>query len=307
MSPLVCEPSLAEPATDSVVASEKPSLWSDLMVLTKARLTFMVLITTAAGFYLGSVGPVNGAAFFWTLLGTGLVAAAAAVLNQVWERETDRLMERTADRPLVAGRIHPDAALALGVGLTALGVFLLIWQVNEPSAFLAAATLALYVFIYTPMKRWSTLNTAVGAIPGALPPVVGWTAAAGHLDPSSLWLFAVLYFWQMPHFLAIAWMYREDYARAGMRMLPCEDPSGVQTSMQSVIHAVALIPISLMPYFFGQAGLPAFVSGLLLGLGYTAMAVRFFLRRDHASARSLFLASIFYLPLVLLALALFKI
>jgi protoheme IX farnesyltransferase len=174
------------------------------------------------------------------------------------------------------------------------------------SAFLAAATLALYLFIYTPMKQMTTLNTAVGAIPGAIPPVIGWTAAAGTLQPSSLWLFALLYFWQMPHFLAIAWMYREDYARAGMRMLPCEDPECVQTSMQAFLNAVALIPVSLIPLFFAQVGVWAFGAALLLGLGYAAMAFVFFRKRDEATARRLFLASIIYLPLVLLALALNK-
>lgn len=306
MSELVCERPLNDDPSSARLVATPTRWWDDFLILTKARLTAMVLITTAAGFYLGSVGPVDFASFGWTLLGTGAVAAAAAVLNQVLERDTDRLMERTADRPLVTGRVHPDVALGLGFVLTMLGVVVLLSFVNEACAFLAAGTLALYVFVYTPLKRISTLNTAVGAVPGALPPVVGWTAAAGHLDPAGCWLFAVLYFWQMPHFLAIAWMYRDDYARAGMRMLPGEDPEGRQTGIQSVLHAVALIPISLIPHFFGQTTLPAFISGLVLGSGYTAMAVRFFLRRDYSSARGLFLASILYLPLVLLSLALFK-
>lgn len=276
-----------------------PFGWSDFLTLIKARLTAMVLLTTACGFYLGSVGPVDVWTLVWTLLGTGAIAASAAALNQVIECEADRLMKRTADRPIAAGRLHPDAGLAIGVGLVLFGLWILLEQVNLPTAFLAALTLGLYVFVYTPLKRVTTLNTAVGAVPGALPTLVGWTAAAKEWDPTGLWLFALLYFWQVPHFLAIAWLYREDYERAGFRMLPSVDAHGEQTSIQAVIHAVALVPISLIPYLFAQVSVWAAVIGLVLGVIYTWGAGLFFRQRHEISARKLFLTSILYLPLIL--------
>lgn len=275
------------------------SLTGDLAELTKLRLASLVLVTTLVGFLLGWQGPMDFLILAATLLGTGLCAAGAGALNQWWERDHDALMKRTRQRPLPAGRLHATDALLLGAACALGGIILLAGVVNLRAAFLAFATIAIYLFVYTPMKRMSTLNTLIGAVPGALPPLIGWVAARGRYDLEGCLLFAILWFWQMPHFLAIAWMYREDYAQAGFVMLSGGDPDGSVTSRQAVLYTVCLTVVSLAPAVLGFAGPVYFFGALVLGGLFCAAGIRFLLHRDRLSARRLFFASILYLPLVL--------
>lgn len=275
------------------------SLASDLAELMKLRLSSLVLVTTLVGFLLGWRGPMDFMILAATLVGTGLCAAGAGALNQWWERDHDALMKRTRQRPLPAGRLHASDALLLGTACAAGGVILLAGFVNFRSAFLAFATVAIYLFAYTPMKRVSTLNTLVGAIPGALPPLIGWVAARGHYSLEGCLLFAILWFWQMPHFLAIAWMYREDYAQAGFVMLSGGDDSGFTTSRQAVLYTVCLTVVSLAPAVLGFASPVYFYGALVLGAVFSWTALRFLTHRDRPAARRLFFASILYLPVLL--------
>lgn len=277
---------------------------SDFGELVKLRLTAMVLATALVGFYLGSGGAVDGWLLLHMILGTGLVAGGAAALNQLLERDADGRMRRTADRPLPAGRMGPDEALVLGFSMGVGGLIWLALGVNLAAAVVAALTLGIYVFIYTPMKRVSTFNTPVGAVAGALPPLLGWVAAQGSVSLGGWTLFAILFFWQMPHFMAIAWLYREDYERAGFKMLSAGDESGRLTAGQGLVHAMALVPVSLVPGLIGVAGVGYFAAAFLLGLGLVWVAFLFFLHPSERAARRLFVASILYLPLLMISLVL---
>jgi protoheme IX farnesyltransferase len=259
----------------------------------------MVLITTATGFLLGARGGAHPTVLALTMLGVGLVAGGASVWNQVLERSRDALMRRTRSRPLPAGRVSPAEAAAFGAAITTAGLAVLAFGVNAPSALTALATWGLYVLVYTPLKPRSTLNTAVGAVPGALPPVIGWAAATGRLGAEAWALFLIVFLWQFPHFLAIAWIHREDYARGGHRMLPLVDPRGAMTGRQAVLHALALVPAGLLPSTIGLAGGWYFVGALTLGLYYLAVSVAFWTAVSDRSARRLLRASIIYLPLML--------
>jgi protoheme IX farnesyltransferase len=267
--------------------------------LIKARLTLLVLITTAVGFYVGSEGVPHWLLFLNTLLGTGAVAAAAAMLNQWMERDADALMARTQDRPLPAGRVRPETVLLFGVAGASGGLGYLWWMVNGMTALLGAATLLTYVMVYTPLKRVTHWNTWVGAIPGALPPVMGWTAVRGEVGIEAWSLFGLLAVWQIPHFLAIAWMYRGDYERGGFKMLPGVDEGGVRTAFQSVACCVGLLAVSVAPYWLGMVNMFYAAGALVAGLLFLWRAVEFRAAKDPLSARRLFLVSILYLPLVL--------
>jgi protoheme IX farnesyltransferase len=272
------------------------ALYADLF---KARLTFLVLLTNLVGFYLGFHGPVNYWLMLHSVLGTALVAAGAAALNQFLERDLDAKMERTRNRPLPSGRLEPASVLLIGGACAATGLIYLAFAVNLLTSVIGAITLLSYLWIYTPLKRHTWLNTAIGAIPGGLPPLMGWTAARGELTIEGWALFAILAFWQLPHFLAIAWMYREDYERAGFKMLPVIDPQGQRTGRQAVSHALGLLPISLCPFLFKLTG-PVYLAGaLVLGLVFIWCAVRFSRELTLSRARQLFYASILYLPLLL--------
>ena len=267
--------------------------------LVKARLTFLVLLTTLVGLYLGMQGPMDYFLMMHTLLGTALVAGGASALNQLMERDHDALMRRTVSRPLPSGRMTPEAVLIFGAVISSLGLVYLAMAVNPLTSFLGALTLVTYLFVYTPLKRVTTLNTAIGAIPGALPPLMGWTAARGQISGEGWALFAILFFWQLPHFLAIAWMYRDEYARAGYKMLPVVDPDGQRTSRQAVCHTLGLLPVSLFPFLFKMVG-PVYCLGtLILGLIFLGFAISFSRQMTQARARHLFYASIIYLPLLL--------
>src|SRR5437868_131026 len=279
---------------------------ADLAELVKARLTLLVLLTTAVGFYLGSESPINYVALFHAVFGTAAAAAGAAALNQWWERSADALMRRTRARPIPAGRMPPVQALALGIMLSVFGVTYLAIVCNALSAALTAITVAIYIFAYTPLKRASTANTAVGAVPGAIPPMIGWAAARGTLGAGAWSLFAIVFLWQLPHFFAIAWMCRDDYSRAGFRMISSDDRTGERSASQSVFFCILLLVIAGVPAFLGMATSVYLAVELLLGGFFIAVAMRFLRMRTPGAARSLFIASIVYLPLLLAALVLTK-
>jgi heme o synthase len=279
---------------------------SDFAELVKARLTLLVLLTTAVGFYLGAVGSIKYVALFHAVFGTALAAAGAAALNQWWERRLDALMQRTRTRPIPAGRMLPRDAFIVGSLLAIAGVTYLTIACNGLSAVLAALTIAIYIFGYTPLKRISTANTLVGAIPGALPPMIGWAAACGRLDPGAWSLFAIIFFWQLPHFFAIAWMYRDDYARAGFQMVSRGDETGTRSASQSVFFCIVLLLVGGIPAFLGVVSSIYLLVELILNGLFIFVAMRFLRTQVAADARKLFLASIVYLPLLLIALVLTK-
>jgi protoheme IX farnesyltransferase len=287
---------------------ERPSPISvriaDFGEMTKPGITLMVVLTAGLGFLLA-----EGETFsFWllvhTLLGTGLVSGGASVLNQVLERDADALMRRTADRPLPAGRLDPDEALFFGVLLSVTGLLELALAVNLLTALLGAVALAGYVFVYTPLKRVSSLATVIGAVPGAIPPMMGWSAVRNEIDLAAWVLFGILFFWQLPHFLAIAWLCREDYARGGFPMLPVLDPEGTRTGRQSVLYGAALVPVSLLPSLLGLMGEVYFLGALAFGLVYLGFSVGFARSRSNPGARRLMLASLVYFPALLLVMLL---
>jgi protoheme IX farnesyltransferase len=295
------EPVLDPPPSASIVQG---TLASDLSQLAKTRLTALVVLTTLAGYALASRGQFDWMRLFHTLLGTTLVAICSSILNQAFERDTDALMRRTELRPLVTRRLPLRATVSSGLLLGTLGLVELAVFVNSITTVLTALTLAVYVLAYTPLKRLTALNTLVGAIPGALPPLIGATAARGHFNAEGWCLFAILAVWQLPHFYAIAWLYRDDYRAAGLRMVSVADTSGRKTAWHALASSLVLLPVSLLPVWLGWASL--FYSGCatLLSLGFILIAVRFVYQPQRPQARALFLASITYLPLILAALAL---
>lgn len=275
--------------------------------LTKPRITWLILMSTGIGYFFGLPGAASWLEFlkaiplltlFHTVLGTGLIASGTAALNQWYEREADRHMRRTANRPLPSGKLPASRALAFGIALSVAG-FLELWLgVNLLSAGVGAFTLASYLFLYTPMKQRTWWSTTVGAIPGAMPPVIGYAAAAGGLTRESWVLFAILFLWQFPHFYSIAWMYREDYARAGIKMLPVVEPDGRSTARQIVLYGIALIPVSLVPSMLGMSGRLYLVGALLLGLWFLYSGVRVAVERSIVRARGVLVTSVLYLPLI---------
>jgi len=288
-------------ALSATAALEKS--WAAVLAdLVKARLTALVLLTTFVGFYLGEVGNVNYLLMFHALFGTALVASGAAALNQFLEREYDAKMRRTASRPLPSGRMQPATVAIFGGACSVIGLTYLAVLVNPLTSVIGAVTSISYLFIYTPLKRVTWLNTLVGAIPGALPPLMGWTAARNELSGEGWALFAILAFWQIPHFMAIAWLYRDEYAKAGFIMLPNVDATGSRTAQQSVSNTIALLFASLCPFAFGLNGKIYLVAALILGAGYFWCAVRFAQQLTMPRAKQLFFASIIYLPLLIAAL-----
>ena len=276
------------------------SALSDLADLVKARLSLLTVATAMAGFALGVKDSWSWLLLAATLTGTALSAAGAAALNQWWEREYDARMKRTRERPLPAGRMAVSDALITGAVLSLSGVLCLALFANALAAGLAAATILVYILVYTPLKRVTTLNTIIGAVPGALPPLIGWTAARGSINAEGVTLFAILFLWQMPHFLAIAWLYRADYAQAGFRMLSENDESGAVTGRQAFLYALALLAVSLLPSVFFAYSAVYFYGALLLGAGFASVAANFAVSGGSVpAARWLFLASIAYLPLLL--------
>jgi protoheme IX farnesyltransferase len=264
----------------------------------------LVLVTVAVGFLLGARASAHPALLAATLLGTALVAGGAGALNQLLERTRDAQMRRTASRALPSGRLAPSQAAVFGAALASLGTAILVIGSNPLAAAIALVTLLLYVLVYTPLKARTTLNTAIGAIPGALPPMIGWAAATGRLGAEAWSLFLIVFLWQFPHFLAIAWIHRHDYERAGFRMITSKDSKGVLTASHAVTYALVLVPVGLLPATVGLAGPIYFAGALVLGLFYLAAALRFRLQVGDLSARRLLRASFLYLPAILLLLLL---
>ena len=280
---------------------------ADFVTLTKPRLNFLVLITTLGGMYIAAPDGVALSVLFHALIGTALVAGGAAALNQVWERDTDGLMRRTRRRPIPGGRLRAVDGAWFGTLLSAAGLIELTWKVNPLASAVAAATLVSYVFVYTPLKTRTSLSTLIGAVPGALPPVIGWAAATGTISIGAIVLFGIVFLWQMPHFLAIAWLYRDDYRQARIPLLPVLEPDGRRTGQQALLYAAALWPVSLLPAAIGLADVPYSVLATLLGAGLIALSAMFARERTILSARRLFLYSIIYLPLLWTALVLDRI
>ncbi len=279
----------------------------DFWELTKPEINFLIAITAAAGFWIGS--PAAPPHFPWmrfihTLLGTVFVASGAATLNQLIELQYDAQMRRTARRPLASGRIAPSHALWLGMLLSVFGVVYLAISTNALASLLAALTLLSYLFLYTPLKRITPLCTLVGAIPGAAPPLIGWTAAGGHLDAAAWVLFAIVFLWQFPHFMSIAWMYREDYARASYRVLPASDLKDRFVAWQCLLPALGLFVVAIVPALRGQSGILYFAGALVLGVVFLYYSARFALQRSIVCARQLLFASVVYLPVLFALLAL---
>jgi heme o synthase len=270
----------------------------DFVTLTKPRLNLLVLLTTLGGLYLASPRGVPLMLVVHTLVGTALVAGGAAALNQVWERDTDGRMRRTGGRPLPRGRLSVGESTWFGVVLTLAGLADLAFATNLTAATVAAVTSLSYVLVYTPLKTRSSLATLVGAVPGALPPVIGWAAANNSITLPAIVLFGIVFFWQMPHFLAIAWMYRDDYARAGFPLLPVLEPDGRRTGHQALLYAAALWPVSLLPALVGLAGAPYSIVATGLGFIFIALAALFARDRSQRNARRLFLFSLVYLTLL---------
>jgi len=281
----------------------------DYWALTKPEINFLIVITTAAGFWMGTASALPNfpwMRFFHTLLGTAFVASGAATLNQLIELRYDAQMRRTARRPLVSGRIASTHALRFGLLLSVVGVVYLAVSTNALASLLAALTLLSYLFLYTPLKRITPLCTLVGAIPGAAPPLIGWAAACGHLDVGAWVLFAIVFLWQFPHFMSIAWMYREDYQRAGYLVLPTGGLKDRFVAWQCLLPALALFSVGIIPVLYGQSGFAYFVGAVVFGGVVLCSSVRFALQRSVPSARQLLLVSILYLPALFALLVLDK-
>jgi len=281
--------------TSSLTLSEKLSAYAEL---TKPRITFLVVLTAAAGFCMGSASGIDYARLLNTSLGIALLSSGLATLNQYFERDLDRLMRRTQARPLPTGKLLPAEAALFGILLSIVATAYLAILINPLSALLGIATFASYLFVYTPLKTRTTLSTVLGAFPGAMPPLIGWVAASGGITVEAWILFAILFLWQFPHFLAIAWMYRDDYARAGIKMLPVVEPDGRVTAQQIVNYTLLLVPVSLLPSVTGLAGSVYLVSAALLGVGFLYFSARAALARTTWQARQLLLASVIYLPIL---------
>lgn len=274
----------------------------DYIALTKPRITWLILMSTGVGYFFGLKSGWQGLPswllLIHTVIGTGLVASGTAALNQWYEREADAKMRRTEKRPLPAGLLQPNNALVFGILVALVGTLELWLGVNALAAELGLGTLASYLFLYTPLKQRSHLSTVIGAVPGAMPPLIGYAASNGALDREAMALFFLLFIWQFPHFLAIAWMYRDDYARAGIRMLPVVEPDGQSTSRQIVLYASTLIPVSLFPVFLGMSGKIYLVGALLFGGWFLYTGVRVAFDRTNQRARQVLLASVIYLPVI---------
>jgi protoheme IX farnesyltransferase len=288
---------------DTVCPQIRPlvrSRWALYVELTRPRLAFMVLFTVAASSFLANTGAPNLARLLHTVFGTALVVAGATAINQFQERQSDALMERTRNRPLPSGRLQPEEVLLFGVGLALAGLLYLSLMVRQPLAITTTGiALVSYVFLYTPLKRKTTLNTLVGAVAGALPPVIGWTAVTNSIDPAAAVLFAVVFLWQVPHFLSIAWIYRGDYTRAGLRMVSVLDPNGDRTARHLLSYCLALLAVSVIPSAMGWASGVYLLGAVVLGVGFVVPAIRFWHTRSVVQARRVLRMSLVYLPALL--------
>ncbi|MDP4221653.1 MAG: heme o synthase [Bacteroidota bacterium] len=286
-------------ATPVVKPTDFKSVLRDYFDLSKPGIGFYSLITTFTAFWMASSGKIDLMLLFHTIMATGLVTAGGGALNQVIEIQADSEMRRTEKRPLPAGRVSALSGLVFGVVTSILGTAYLLFAVNALSALLAIGTLVGYLFVYTPSKKLTSLSTIIGAFPGAIPILIGWVAVTGSIDLRGWTLFGILFLWQIPHFLAIAWMYRKDYARAGFPMLTVIEPEGISAAHQSVIYLIALLPISLMPTELQLTGQIYFIGAVILGIGFLASGVVVAIKRSNTAARQMLFASIIYLPVLL--------
>ncbi len=290
--------------TNAIGVREKLAAYLEL---TKPRIAFLLVLTSAAGFYLGAKNNFDAVLFINSMIGILLLAFGVATLNQVWERDLDALMERTAKRPLPTQKVSPAEALVFGISMCVVGEIYLTFLVNILTAVLGLMVIVGYVLLYTPLKTRTSASTAVGAFPGALPPLMGWTAATGEITLGAWILFAMLFLWQFPHFLAIAWMYREQYKKAGILMLPVVEPAGKITARQIVIFSVLLLPISVAPFFIGLDGLIYLIGAIVLGLWFLWASIRAARAKSVEKARKLLVVSVIYLPLIFLLMVFDKI
>ena len=267
--------------------------------LIKPSILIMVLITTLLGYYLGNVGAISWIRLTWTLLGTGLSAGGASALNQYLERDQDKLMERTCNRPLPAGILQPQSALLFGISTVIIGSIILVLKINTLTGFLSLLTAFMYVLIYTPMKKITWLNTSLGSIPGALPPLGGWVAATGNVDSGAWILFAILYLWQHPHFFAIAWMCKDEYEKAGFKMLPVIEPNGTRMIRQIFWHLTLLFPVGFLPFIIGMSGNIYLFGTTILTLWYFLSAIPMLKEKSTKNASRILKASVLYLPLLI--------
>ncbi|HEX9369056.1 MAG TPA: heme o synthase [Vicinamibacterales bacterium] len=284
--------------SDAAVIAGSHARSRDFVALAKPRLNLLVVASTLVGYAMADGEALGFLRVAGLLLGTGLVAGGASAFNQVIERDLDALMKRTRTRPLPDQRLQPIEALLFGSAITLTGLVVIVMSANLLAAAVALATLLSYVAVYTPLKRRSSFGTVIGAIPGALPPIIGWAAASDALPPRAWVLFGIMFLWQLPHFLVIAWMYREDYARAGFPMLPVLEPDGRSTGRQAVVYAAALVPLSLAPTLMRMAGEAYFAGALVLGLAFLGLTLQFSRTRSARDARRVFFGSIVYLPLL---------
>lgn len=275
--------------------------------LTKPRIAVLLVLTSAAGFYMASGGSFNTPLFVHAMVAITLLAFGVATLNQFWERNIDPKMDRTASRPIPSGRVTSTAALVFGASLCVIAEIYLLFAVNGLTAFLGLIVIVGYVLVYTPLKTVSSVSTAIGAIPGALPPLMGWTAAAGEISLGAWALFVTQFLWQFPHFMAIAWMYREEYENAGILMLPVMDKSGSITFRQIILFSAMLLPVSIAPFFFGIAGIYFLIGSSILGLVFLVISIMSARSKTNADARKVLLASVLYLPLYFILMVLDKV
>ena len=294
-------PVVAELVSERLTTRERAEAFAEL---TKPRITFLIVLTAAAGFALAARGRIDYLRMVSAMIGIGLLSSGIATVNQYMERDLDALMRRTANRPLPSGKLLPWEALVFGVGLTVLAELYLAVLVNPLTALLGLTVIAGYLFAYTPLKTKTSLSTLVGAFPGAMPPLIGWAAARGELSLEAWVLFAILFLWQFPHFLAIAWMYREDYARAGILMLPVVEPDGRITGQQIVVYTLMLLPVSLLPTALGISGTIYLYGAIILGLLFLYSSIRAAFSQSRQEARRLLLASVIYLPLLFMLMVL---
>lgn len=288
-------------------AAREHTMFGDIMMLAKLRLNALVVFTTAGGYYMASPLPIDLAKLVWTCVGTTCVASGAAAINQVIERDTDRLMTRTRIRPVADGRMSLAAGTAISVAMSLAGLVILALTSGSAATLVALATLVSYAAFYTPLKRRTSLATIVGAVPGALPPLIGWAAVRGSVAGLEPWsLFLIGFFWQLPHVLAISWIFRDEYAKAGIPVLPVLDPNGGLTGRQMVLWAASLVPFSALPFLLGMTSLAYGIGALVLGVGQLVLAFQFLRERTIGWARRLFYASILYLPLLWVLMVLSK-
>ena len=293
--------------SDAIALPAARSRANDFVALAKPRLNVLVVASSLAGYVMADGDMSNAVRVVFTVIGTALVAGGASAFNQVIERNPDSLMRRTRLRPVPDGRLQPGESLVFATALSVFGLLILAAGVNVLSATVALSTLLTYALIYTPLKRRSPFSTVVGAIPGALPPVIGWAAARGGLSQGAWVLFGIVFLWQLPHFLAIAWIYREDYARAGFPMLPVIEPDGRSTGRQAVFYCAALLPVSLAPTLVGMTNTAYFVAALVLGLLFLGLTLKFARTRALTDARRLFFGSIIYLPILWILMIVFRV